>query len=174
MSHKRLGLITIFLMTALLGVVSLASAQGPNLNLDDLWRQLGPNASSAVPAYLAYLLYVVFGLAFITSFLVPDKQSNLGFMMMGVSIAALLAKIQFFYICSIFTLLLNVVMMVVPLIAGGMSRGEPGKPAKSMYLGILTGLLGGAYFFIFWAQVQSNPAVCQAVGNIDQLFGPFR
>jgi len=171
---KRVTVIATFVMLALLGVVSLASAQGPNLDINQLLDYLKPDASSVVPAYLSYILYIVFGLSFITMFIVPDKQANLGYMMIAVMMAALLVKVQFFYICGLITLILNVTMLVIPLLVGGMSRGVPGKPAKSMYLGIITGLLGGVYFFLFWAAVQSNGTVCQAVGNVDQMFGPFR
>jgi hypothetical protein len=170
---KRIGIIVTFILLALLGVVSIASAQqGPNLDINQLLKYLGPNASSAVPAYLSFILYAIFVLSFITMFVVPDKQSNLGYLMIGVMLAALLVKVQFFYICGLITLILNITMMVVPFLVGAMSRGEPGKPPNSLYLGIITGLLGGAYFFLFWSQVQSSRCPPTGVG-IDQLFGPF-
>lgn len=171
---KRISVIATFIILALLGVVSVASAQGPNMDLSELWSRLSPTASSAVPAYLSYILYALFALSFITIFVVPDKQANLGYMMIIVMLASVLVKIQFFYICGLVTLVLNVSMMVIPLLVGGMSRGVPGKPATSMSLGIITGILGGVYFFLFWAQVQSNAGVCPPVGNVDQMFGPFR
>ncbi len=172
---KRIAILATFIMLALLGVVSVASAQaGPNLNISDLLRYLRPDASSVVPVYLSYILYAIFVLAFVTLFIVPDKQANLGYMMIAVLMAAFLVKVQFFYICGLITLVLNIVMLVVPLLVGGMSRGVPGKPPRSMYLGILTGLLGAAYFFLFWVAVQSNSGVCQAVGNVDQMFGSFK
>lgn len=171
---KRIALLATFVMLALLGVVSVASAQGPNIDVSELLNRLKPDASPVVPAYLSYLLYAIFALAFFTVFVVPDKQAGLGYMMIGVVLAALLVKVQFFYICGLATLILNVVMSVIPLIVGGMSRGVPGKTPTSLYLGILTGLLGGAYFFLFWSQVQSGGTVCPPTGNVDQLFGPFR
>lgn len=171
---KRLGLFLSFTLLALLGVVSVAFAQGgPNLDFNVLLNRLGPNASRAVPPYLAFILYANFFLSGVTMAVVPDKQSNLSFLMIGVMLAGLLVKVQFFYICGLVTLVLNVVLMVVPLMVAGMSRGTPGKPPRSLALGIVTGLLGGAHFFLFWVTVQSNTQFCQAVGNVDQLFGQF-
>jgi hypothetical protein len=167
---KQFKLVVLFLTIALLGVVSVASAQG-NIDINTFINRLGPNASRAVPPLLSYLLYAVFVMSAVTMVVVPDKQSTLSFLMIGVMIAAFLAKVQFFYICGLVTLVLNVIMFVVPLIVGGMSRGIPGKPPRSLGMGIFTGILGGAYFFLFWAQVQTT--ACPAVGNVDQLFGPF-
>ena len=171
---KQLGLFLSFTLLALLGVVSVAFAQGgPNLNLDTLLDRLGPNASRAVPPYLAFILYANFILAGVTMAFVPDKQSNLSFLMIGVMLAGLLIKVQFFYICGLVTLALNVILMVIPLMVAGMSRGTPGKPPRSLALGIVTGLLGGVHFFLFWVLIQSNTQFCRAVGGVDQLFGPF-
>ncbi|MCU0476339.1 MAG: hypothetical protein MUC99_09550 [Anaerolineae bacterium] len=174
---KTVRLLVLSVLFGLLGVVSVAYAQGVNpfLNItpDEFVRRLGISASRAVTPLMAILLYASIVMSFVTMFGVPDKQSNLGFMMVFNVLAAFLAKIQFFYICGLVTLALNVTLMVVPLLVAGMSRGEPGRPPRSLATGIITGLIGGAYFFLCWALVQANPAFCVSVGGVDQAFGPF-
>lgn len=174
---KTIRLLVITALLGVLGVVSVAYAQGTNpfLNItpDEFIRRMGIDASRAVSPLMAILLYASILLSFVTMFVVPDKQSNLGFMMVFNVLAGFLAKIQFFYICGLITLSLNVVLMVVPLLVAGMSRGLPGRTPRSLPMGIITGLIGGAYFFLCWAQVQSNPAFCPSVGGVDQAFGPF-
>ncbi|PJF21818.1 MAG: hypothetical protein CUN56_09160 [Phototrophicales bacterium] len=52
---------------------------------------------------------------------------------------------------------MNVGIFVLPLIMAGMLRSVKGKPTKAIYPSMLMGLLGGAYFFLFWSIEQNDP-----------------
>ncbi|HEX2621877.1 MAG TPA: hypothetical protein VHL11_17090, partial [Phototrophicaceae bacterium] len=73
----------------------------------------------------------------------------------GVIGMVVIAKLEIFDPLELGTLALNVGIFVIPLIVAGMLRGR-GKTPKALMPAILTGMLGGGYFFLFWALVQRN------------------
>jgi hypothetical protein len=51
------------------------------------------------------------------------------------------------------TLALNCGLFVIPFIVAGMLRGR-NRMARAVFPALLVGLLGGGYFFLFWALAQ--------------------
>ncbi|MCC6566290.1 MAG: hypothetical protein IT298_11040 [Chloroflexi bacterium] len=114
-----------------------------------------------VDLLLDLLLYGIFGIAFITMLLVPDKQLVPSLIMVGVILAALIAKLGITANCNLETLALNVSMFAFPLLVAGMVRARGGKTPPAMWPAIVTGIVGGIYFFLFWAlKQQTCPNLC--------------
>lgn len=110
--------------------------------------------------FLDLLLYSLFGIGFITMILVPDKQMLPSLLMLGVIMAALIAKLQYVGInyCDLATFVVNVFMFAIPMLVAGMVRSKAGKTPKALWPAVLTGILGGFYFFLFWALNQQSCA----------------
>jgi hypothetical protein len=109
---------------------------------------------------LDLMLYTLFGIGFITMILVPDKQMLPSILMLGVIMAALIAKLQYvgINVCDLATFAVNVFMFAIPMLVAGMVRGRSGKTPKALWPAVLTGLIGGMYFFMFWALYQQSCA----------------
>jgi hypothetical protein len=109
---------------------------------------------------LDLMLYTLFGIGFITMILVPDKQMLPSILMLGVIMAALIAKLQYvgINVCDLVTFAVNVFMFAIPMLVAGMVRGRSGKTPKALWPAVLTGLIGGMYFFMFWALYQQSCA----------------
>jgi hypothetical protein len=129
-----------------------------NVDPQQILAQLAPRSGTFL--YLDILLYAAFIVGFVTMILVPDKQLMPSMMMLAVLLATLLAKVSIFPLCQLTTLVLNVIIFVFPMIVAGMLRARPGKTAAGVYPAALSGIIGGGYFFLFWALVQSNTAIC--------------
>ncbi|MCU0496527.1 MAG: hypothetical protein MUF87_04145 [Anaerolineae bacterium] len=114
------------------------------------------------------LLYAIFILGMITMFLVPDKQLLPGLLMVAVVGTSVISKIAvseprtIFSPCDLPVLGINTFMFVIPLIVAGMVRAR-GKTPAALAPGILTGLVGGGHFFLFWALLQRGCASTQAL-----------
>ena len=109
---------------------------------------------------LDLMLYTLFGIGFISMILVPDKQMLPSILMLGVIMAALIAKLQYvgINVCDLATFAVNVFMFAIPMLVAGMVRGRSGKTPKALWPAVLTGLIGGMYFFMFWALYQQSCA----------------
>lgn len=127
---------------------------------DILWR-LDPRPTFPAIMY-DFLLYFIFILAFITLFLVPDKQFYVSILVIGVLLCAFIAKLEYLGAnprdteSGLLTFVLNVYMFVIPMIVAGLVRGKPGKPPRAIPPSIATGLFGGVHFFAFWLFSQSG------------------
>lgn len=104
------------------------------------------------------LLYLIFFLSLLTVLTMPDKNLLPTLIMVGVVMATVIAKLS---ISSVPPLLrknefgmfmLNVSIFVLPLLTAGIVRAR--KKGRTVILCIITGSLGGMYFFFFWAMEQ--------------------
>ena len=143
-----------------LGAVMPAQAQSTaDLDFNDIIQALGPRSGQDL--LWDVLLYGIFLLGLINVVLIPDKQlfaSMLNLLVMGLAIVskllvgtgpnAILAP------TDLPVLVLNVGMFTLPLIIAGMLRPVKGKSSKAMLPAILMGIMGGAYFFMYWAVEQ--------------------
>lgn len=142
----------LIMLFALVVLVPSVQAQTSDFDIQDVIRQLGP--SNTMPDLLFDILrYAIFIIGFITLMLVPEKQLMPSLMMTGVIGMVILAKLEIFSPIELPTLVLNIGIFVIPLVVAGMLRGR-GKTPTALAPAILTGLLGGGYFFLFWALVQ--------------------
>lgn len=137
----------------------MAQASLPDVNT--ILARLAPRRG--VDLLLDLLLYTIFGIGFITMILVPDKQLLPSLLMLGVIMAALIAKLQYvnIYRCDLLTLVINVAMFAIPMLVAGMVRARVGKTPKALWPAVLTGVIGGVYFFMFWFLYQRDcPFTC--------------
>ncbi len=151
MKAKRATVLILFVFT-MLSMVPPAFAQAPDLDFQQIISALGPRTGSDL--VLDILLYLIFGLGFITMLLVPDKQLTPSMMMIAVLFLAVLAKLNIFEPNDFVTFVLNVGMLVLPLLVAGLVR-DPRKRPAALIPAALTGLIGGGYFFLFWALKQN-------------------
>lgn len=140
------------LMMAALVLVPASQAQVQDLNLQDVISRLAP-ASGGNELIFDILRYLIFFVGFITMMLVPDKQLTPSLLMVAVIGMAILSKLNVFRPDDLASLGLNCGMFVIPLIVAGLLRGR-GKTPRALLPAILTGMLGGGYFFLYWALVQ--------------------
>lgn len=141
----------VFVVMPVMAQASLPSGQ-------EIVARLAPRRGTDL--ILDLLLYSIFGIGFITMILVPDKQLVPSLFMLGVIMAALVAKLQYVGInpCDIATFGINVAMFAIPMLVAGMVRARVGKTPKALWPAIFTGLLGGLYFFLFWFLYQQRCA----------------
>lgn len=161
MTRKHFMLILLYILLALL-VVPTVYAQGTtDLEFSDIVDAIGPRTGRDL--LWDVMLYMIFFLALINMFMIPDKQlmvTILNFIVMGLAIMSKLlvgtenTTDRVFQRGDLPVLVFNVGMFVIPLIMAGMLRSVKGKRPKAIYVCIIMGLLGGAYFFMFWAMEQ--------------------
>jgi hypothetical protein len=119
----------------------------------------GPNALFSI------LLYIIFFLAVIVLFTLPDKNLVATLLIAAVVICAVVAKLSLSArdagIDPIFTrgefgmLAINALMFTFPFIVAGVTRkNRLARGVKSTLPAILCGLFAGVYFFLFWVLVQ--------------------
>lgn len=141
------------LFTSVVQAQEIPSAQ-------ELLALLAPRSNRGF-AYLLLdiILYVLFAIGFVTMILVPDKQLLPSLIMIAVLGLIIIAKLD--YVGGMLqpkelpVLAINVAIFVLPLMVAGMVRSRQGTP-RAMWPAVVTGLLGGGYFFLFWALVQRN------------------
>ncbi len=151
MTRKRVVYIVLLLLLILI-ITPVAQAQDPELpTFEEILSRLGPR--SGINLLWDILLYAIFFLSMITSALIPDKQLLSTLTIVTVMIMAVVAKVNIFAPDDFGTLVLNSGMFVLPMIVAGMVRSKHGPP-KAMAPAAFTGILGGVYFFLFWAVVQ--------------------
>lgn len=122
---------------------------------------LTPTGPVIQPVLLfSILIYLIFVIALITLFLMPDKNLIPTLLTAGVLLAAVMAKlitggavIQGFRPTQFGVLIVNVIPFLFPFLVAGMTRTRK-RSNPVIPLGIFTGILGGVYFFLFWFIVQ--------------------
>lgn len=159
----------IVLAMAFFFVMPVAAQTGQDINFEDILSALGPRDDTAL--LFDILLYLIFFLGFINMLLIPDKQlfpAMLNFTVIGLTVASkLLIDVEndggYFNPSAVLVptdfavLPMNVGIFVFPLIIAGMLRSVKGKKTNAIYPAMLMGLLGGAYFFLFWSVEQNDP-----------------
>lgn len=156
MKSKYLFIILLLIFASLIAVPTASAQQ--DLDFNDIVDALGPRDGNELIFDL--LLYAIFFMGMVNMLLIPEKQlfpAMLNFTVIGLAVISKLLvgdepdstiKPDDFA-----TLLLNAGMFVLPLITAGMVRSRFGTP-KAMMTCAITGLLGGGYFFVFWALAQ--------------------
>lgn len=137
--------------------VPVVSAQGTSdINFDDIVAAVGPRSGQDL--IWDIFLYLIFFVALVNMFLIPDKQlmvTILNFIVMGFAVVSklLVGNGTLLEVDELPVLVLNVGMFVIPLIMAGALRNV-GKKPPNRWPSIIMGLLGGGYFFLFWALEQ--------------------
>lgn len=156
MARRRILFLLVLLMLVF-SVVPVAHAQdAPPVDFQEIISRLGPRSGSDL--LFDILLYLIFFMALITSVFVPDKQLIVTLIVtavMGMTIIAKLSYVGIDYRISpqnLIILGINAGIFTLPLVVAGMVRSRQGTP-KAMAPAVITGLLGGAYFFLYWALV---------------------
>jgi len=154
----KLRMLTLLVFVIVLFSVPMVYAQPTEVDFNALLSRLGPRSGQDL--IYDILLYLIFGLALVTMFLVPDKQLLSTMLMVVVMFFALLAKVELFVPTDFAIFVLNVGMWVIPWIVAGMvrspSRRYDNKMPKALVPAIITGFLGAGYFFLFWANKQAG------------------
>jgi hypothetical protein len=160
MARNRILLVLLALLV-MLAAAPVAHAQSTaDINFSDIIDALGPRSGDAL--LWDVFLYAIFFIGLLNIFLIPDKQlfpAMLNLLVMGLAVVSkllvgypphdpVLSPVDFP------VLVFNAGMFVLPLIIAGMQRSVKGKPSKATIPAILMGLLGGGYFFLFWAMEQ--------------------
>lgn len=180
MTHKKLYLALLLLFVSLL-LAPVAQAQSSDVDFQQILRSLGPRTEGYDSAYilLDILLYSVFFLSMVNMFVIPDKQLSVSLLNFAVILLTVFSKVgiasafgspgvvhpnAIMSMCALPVLAINASIFVLPLIIAGMSRRVSkfaGTP-PSMFLGGLTGLIGGAHFFLAWFTIISD---CPTIGG---------
>jgi hypothetical protein len=122
-----------------------------DIDFQAILRALGPG--SGTDLIWSIFLYLIFFLSLIALFLIPDKNMVPTLLMAGVLLCTVIAKLSLGIRPPILQrqefgmMIINVVMLIFPAIALGTIRAKKNKAAAPA---ILTALLGGTYFFLFW------------------------
>lgn len=129
---------------------------GINLNEILNYISLTPAGGLANSTLFSLILYVIFSLALLALVLMPDKNLLPTLLIAGVLLAAVIGKlitaganIGGFRPREFGTLIVNVIPFLFPMLVAGMVRTRK-RSNPVVPLGILTGILGGVYFFLFW------------------------
>ncbi len=178
-------LLTMIVVVSALFLVSPALAQdGTSLQLSDIGRLLAPRTGTAL--LFDIMLYLLFFLGMINSLLIPDKQLFQTMLNVSVIAAAILSKllvggefydtfadgnVYTFPPCDFPVFIINVWMFVMPMIVAGMLRSVKGKKTNAVAISIMMGLIGGAYFFLFWATEQQGCSTAPKPGDFEQEQG---
>lgn len=124
------------------------------LSLENILFIIGP--SSGNPLW-NILLYIIFFLALITLFSLPDKNLTATLLMAAVLICAAVAKISLSSPDPILSkrefgmLAINALMFTFPFITMGVTRkARITKAPKSTIPALFCGLMAGVYFFGYW------------------------
>jgi hypothetical protein len=138
-------------------LLSVRGARMEGVTIQEILKLLGPNTGDIL---WNLLLYIIFILALITLFTMPDKNMLPSLLMGGVLIAAVIAKLSTSSTQPILRprefgmFLINIVMFVFPLLVAGIVRAR--KKGRTVTLSIITGVFGGMYFFFYWFLEQAN------------------
>jgi hypothetical protein len=162
-ARKRNLLITLLLVLLFVNVTPVFAQSTADIELDDIIQLLGPRSGQEL--IYDIFLYAIFLMGIVVMFLIPDKQllpSLLNFLVLGLAVVSkLLVGRGPSYVLSptdFPVFVLHVGMFVIPLIIAGMLRDRRGLP-KATFPAILMGLMGGGYFFLYWALEQRGGAV---------------
>ena len=159
MKVRQLLLLGLFALLVLFVVPPALAQDIEDINLDDIINALGPRSGEQL--IFDIMLYLIFFIAMITLFLIPDKQLAAQVMIFTVLTLAVVSKLlvgdhnsAILQACDLPMLPINATLFVFPLIVTGMLRSVKGKPPKARIPAGMLGLLGGGYFFLFWALEQ--------------------
>lgn len=178
MLQKRIYLAVLLLFISLL-LAPVASAQSTEVDFQQILRSLGPRTEGYSSEYLFFdiLLYVIFFLSMVNMFLIPDKQLSVSLLNFAVILFVVFSKVgvasafndpatrhpsAILGMCALPVLAINAAIFVLPLIIAGMVRktSKFGGTPPSLFIAALTGLIGGAYFFLAWAaEIQACPTM---------------
>jgi len=157
-------LVLMLLSLVLITPFSAAHAQEnatKDLTLSNILSNLGPGSGQEM--IWSIFLYLIFFIGLVVMMLIPEKQFFASMLNLGVIGLAILAKLMVgdpgdpdtvISKCELPTLVINSGIFVLPFIIAGMVRPTKGKPSKAVMPAIIMGFLGGAYFFLYWAQEQ--------------------
>ena len=127
------------------------------VTIQEILKLLGPNTGDML---WNILLYIIFILALMTLFTMPNKNMLPSLLMGAVLIATVIAKLSTSCTQPILRsrefgmFLINVVIFVFPLLVAGIIRAR--KKGRTVILSITTGIFGGMYFFFYWFLEQAN------------------
>jgi hypothetical protein len=157
-NHILIALLLVLALMMLAPAVHAADIE--DLSAKDILNKLGPRSGDQL--IWDIFLYGIFFMAMITMFLIPDKQLTATLMMFLVMFFALISKVlvgnttdAVIEPTDLPVLGFNAGMFVIPLIVAGMVRARRGTP-KALFPSIITGILGGGYFFLYWAIEQRD------------------
>lgn len=172
------GLFVLLLLSSVSPALAQAANEIEDINFQDILDALAPRDGDLL--LVDILLYAIFAVGMVTSFLIPDKQMAPSLLIFTVLAMTVIAKLLIGYHssailepCEIFVLPINVSIFVLPLIAAGMLRNVKGKAPKARMPSIITGLAGGGYFFLFWATQQRECESTQALPGIIDIIDFF-
>ena len=129
-----------------------------SLQLDDILELLA--LGSGLNAVWSIFLYIIFFLALLTLFTMPDKNLAPTLMIAVVLLCSVIAKISLASNDPIFRqrefgmMIINVAMGVLPFIVAGMIRRGKSRSTTATPLSIFTGIIGTVYFLTFLLFVQ--------------------
>lgn len=135
-----------------------------NINFNEIlnYLSLSPAGGLANATIFSIILYIIFALALLALFLMPDKNLLPTLLIAGVLMAAVIGKlitaganIGGFRPREFGTLIINVIPFLFPMLVAGMVRTRK-RSNPVVPLGIITGFFGGVYFFLFWFFLQNT------------------
>ncbi len=124
-----------------------------DIDFQEILRLLGPGSGDLL---FNLLLYICFALALAALFTMPDKNLLPTLLIATTLLATLIAKLsisapirdRILQPREFGMFIINVLIFVFPLLAVGLVRAR--KKGIVMPIGIIGGLMGGVYFFLFW------------------------
>lgn len=134
------------------------------VSIGEVLQALVPRTTPVTILLVDVLLYTMFFLNLIAFFMQDDKQIA-ATMLMGLALLAnVVGKLSTYYIGRrnpieyfdenhLTMLIVNSAIFVIPIIVAGMSKAKKPKP-----LTIISGVLGGVYFGLFWFFFQFTQA----------------
>lgn len=134
-----------------------------DIDLDVIGRLLA--LGSGFDLLFSILLYIIFFLALIVLFTLPDKNLTATLLIAAVLVCSVIAKLSLAArsagIDPIFTrgefgmLAINALMFTFPFIVAGVTRkARLKRNVVSTLPAIICGLFAGVYFFLYWFVVQ--------------------
>lgn len=127
------------------------------VTIQEILKLLGPQTGNML---WNILLYAIFILSVIAILGMPDKNMLASLLMGAVALSAVIAKLSTSAVPPLLPkrefgmFLINALIFVFPLLTAGVIRAR--KKSRTVMLCIITGVLGGMYFFFFWFLEQAN------------------
>ncbi|MCK6578529.1 MAG: hypothetical protein L6Q98_10545 [Anaerolineae bacterium] len=121
------------------------------IDFQEILRIIGPGTGRDI--IWSIFLYIIFFIGLITLFSIPDKNMVPTLLMGGVLLFAIIAKLSLATKPPILErkefgmMVINIGMFVFPLISAGLVRARKNRTGAPA---ILTAVLAGTYFFLFW------------------------
>lgn len=121
------------------------------IDFQEILRIIGPGSGRDI--IWSVFLYVIFFFALFTLFTIPDKNMVPTLLMASVLLFAIVAKLSLSTRPPLLArkefgmMVINVGMFIFPLISAGLVRARKNRTGAPA---IITALIAGTYFFIFW------------------------